>query len=171
MLHIKHIHTNGKGYKGIHYIWNGSCQITCLKLAKWVSHQSQGLFILIVCFSSFGYQTKVALPIVWGDSTSNLQYRRYIRITCYLCWLRFPATVIYTMQPTLPSAPKCKSASDMYTSRRLAGLSLQPMICRIEWVVKQVCMCVLACMCALADCVTVWLGTHIFAHHSLHQSI
>lgn len=38
------------------------------------------------------------------------------------------------MQPTLPSAPKWKSASVMYTSRRLAGLALQPMICRIEYV-------------------------------------
>ena len=31
---------------------------------------------------------------------------------------------------TLPSAPKWNPASVMYTNRRLAGLSLQPMICR-----------------------------------------
>ena len=72
-----------KEYKGTHYIWNGSCEM-CLKLAKWVSHQSQGLFILVVCFSSFSYQTKVALPIVWGDSTSNLRYRRYVSHVIYV---------------------------------------------------------------------------------------
>ena len=35
-------------------------------------HQSQGLFILIVCFSSVSYLAKVALTIMWGDSTTNL---------------------------------------------------------------------------------------------------
>ena len=38
-----------------------------------------------------------------------------------------------TSKLTLPSPPKWKPASDMYTSRRLAGFGLQPMICGMGW--------------------------------------
>ena len=86
----------------------------------------------------------------------------------------------------------------MYTSKRLAGLSLQPMICRERvykhvqgclhrhvyvrecvYVHAYVCVCVCVCVCVsvcvcvhtyvrLCECVS---AAHIIAHHSLQHSI